>query len=467
MPDLFCPTHGPFDASYRSCPYCAAYPPVAAKPIDRNLKISTALPKGFCVGNYIIEKTIGKGGIGSVYLAHHSILKYPAAIKVHEYFPKDESVGNAFLESASSLSQLHHPNIVQLFDYGFVDDHAYMVMEYIDGNILSDLIPSNQTQEWTARIIQYFVQLLSAVRYAHNCVFISRNDRKRRGIIHGDIKPQNIFISKNDNSLKLSDFMIPDVQKYLGSNEPIYPEFHSTDYPPTDYPQPPQPLIDDDDTESYGTPEYMPPEQRDGYLAETSDIFTLGATLYQAVTGLSPQSLSEGVTPKKANPYLPKWVEYVIIKSMEHNPIDRFQSVAEIEAIFLESIHRSPSNSGHISELIMGDKVEIDMSDITNLKGQMFIGKFNKVVANLGDSGQHEMAEALKVLKEAIMSSKNLSQDEKQEHIEVVNQIGDEASKPKPNKTLLKALGEGLLIALKAVPDLSKAIVAIEPFLPK
>lgn len=438
-----------------------------------NLNTSESLPPNFHVGNYIVDKIIGKGGIGSVYLAHHSILNYPAAIKVHEYFPKDESVGKAFLESASFLSQLHHPNIVQLYDYGFVNERAYMAMEYIDGNMLADLIPNHQTQEWTARILQLFVQLLSAVRYAHNSIFIFPSGQKKRGIIHGDIKPQNIFVSKNDNSLKLSDFMIPDVQRYLGSEEPIYVEFDNVakenldDDNPFGEAPPPAPLIDDGDTQDYGTPEYMPPEQWEGYLSETNDIFTLGATLYQSLTGLPPKSLLEGVTPKKVNPFLPKWVEFVILKAMEQKPEDRFQSVAEIEAIFLESIHRSPSNSGQIKELIMGDKLEIDMSDVANLKGQMFIGKFNKVVADLGDSGQHEMAEALKILKEAIMSSGHLNQEAKQEHIEVVNQIGEEASKPKPNKTLLKALGDGLLVALKNVPDVIKAIAAVAPYLPK
>ena len=440
-----------------------------------NTSMSETLPKNFRVGNYIIDKIIGKGGIGSVYLAHHGILNYPAAVKVHEYFPEDESVGRAFLESASFLSQLHHPNIIQLYDYGFVNDRGYMAMEYIDGNTLFDLIPNNQTQEWTARIIQLFVQLLSAVRYAHNSIFIKPNGQQRRGIIHGDIKPQNIFISKNDNSLKLADFMIPDVQRYLGSEEPIYIEFNDSAQDSNNplnepAPQPPRPVLDLDDdppTEDYGTPEYMPPEQWEGRLSETNDIFTLGATLYQSVTGLSPKSLLEGITPKKANPYLPKWVEFVILKAMERNPEDRFQSVAEIEAIFLESMHRTPSNSGYISELIMGDKLEIDMSDITNLKGQMFIGKFNKVVSDLGESGQHEMAEALKILKEAIMSSQHLTQDAKQEHIEVVNQIGEEASQPKPNKTPLTALGKGLLIALESVPDLIKAIAAVAQYLPK
>jgi serine/threonine protein kinase len=440
-----------------------------------NTNMSESLPRYFRVGNYIIDKIIGKGGIGSVYLAHHSILNYPAAVKVHEYFPEDESVGRAFLESASLLSQLHHPNIIQLYDYGFVNNRAYMVMEYIDGNTLFNLIPNNQTQEWTARIILLFVQLLSAVRYAHNSIFIEPNGQKRRGIIHGDIKPQNIFINKNDNSLKLADFMIPDVQRYLNREAPRYVGFDELAKEGTNknnlYDESiqltPPLLLDDDATKDYGTPEYMPPEQVEGFLYETSDIFTLGATLYQLVTGLSPKSLLEGITPKKVNPFLPKWVEFVILRTMEQNPEDRFQSVAEIEAIFLESIHRMQSYSGNINELIMGDKLEIEISDITNPKGQMFIGKFNKVVADLGESRQYEIAEALKIIKEAIMSSQHLTQEAKQEYIEVVNQIGKEASKPKPNKTLLKALGEGLLLALKTVPDLIKAIAAVAPYLQK
>jgi hypothetical protein len=183
------------------------------------------------------------------------------------------------------------------------------------------------------------------------------------------------------------------------------------------------------------------------------------------LTGLSPKTLFDGIKPRQVNPYIPRWVEQIIIKTMEPEPSKRYGSVAEIEAVFLENIHKSPSSANLIQEVIMGDKFDVNTGNITNTDGQLFIGKFNEVHANLSSSGQTEMAEALKVLKDAIMTSKHIDDDKKQEHIEVVNQIGEEATKEKPNKTLLKIMGEGLLSALKTVPDIAKAIAAVTPFL--
>lgn len=443
--------------------------------MERN--ISEPLPKNYRVGNYVVDKIIGKGGIGSVYLAHHYLLHYKAAIKVHEYLPDDELISNAFLESANYLSQLHHPNIIQLLDYGFVDDRSYMAMEYMDGTTLFDQIPNNQNKDWTARIIQLSVQLLSAVRYSHNIMLVKHDGRQKRGVIHGDIKPNNIFLSKNDGSLKLSDFLIPQVQWILQGKESEDSDFdvlfeeapgllNENSY--SKYIESLKDMNSDPKiTRLFGTPEYMPPEQWEGTLTEVSDIFTIGATLYQSVTGLPPKSFFKGITPRKVNPFLPKWFEYVISRAMEKNPEDRFQSASEIEAVFLESMYHSPLSNNVISELVLGDKVDISMGDLNNQEGQVFIGKFNQVVVELNASGKNNQAEAIKTLKEAIMSSKYLTQEDKKEYIEVVNQIGEEVIKPKQNKTLLKTLGKGLLVALQTVPDLIKAIAALETFIPK
>jgi len=110
------------------------------------------LPNGTKIGNYTVVAKIGGGGIGSVYLGRHQLIQQFAAIKVHDYFPTDEYVGRAFLQAANYLSQLDHPNIVQLYDYGFHQngryEHAYMSMEYVFGSTLAELIPSQQTKAW-------------------------------------------------------------------------------------------------------------------------------------------------------------------------------------------------------------------------------------------------------------------------------------------------------------------------------
>ena len=426
---------------------------------------------GSTLGNFVIAEKIGVGGIGTVFRAYHRILNYEVAIKIHQHFSDNEIVGIAFLQSANYLSQLTHPNIIRLYDYGFSKGHAYMAMEFIEGQTLDKLIPRTQTTEWIRLASEYFVQLLSAVRYAHDCVFLNLAGEQVQGIIHGDIKPQNLFIAKNNGSVKLTDFMIPDLQKFLGKEAPDFEKLLAP------YVKPLTPTERARLTEKmsayatmdFGTPEYMPPEQWEGKVSIKTDIFTLGATFYELLTNHPPMDLFKGIKPRSINPFIPKWMEQVIIKAMQPDPSARFDSVAEIESVFREQAEKTPSNTINfmIREILMGDKIDIKMGDLSNITGQIFIGKFNEVVSNLNNVGQTDFAEALKVLKDAIMASEHISVENKKENIEVINQIGEEASKPKPNKTLLSALGKGLLIALKGVPDLISAIAAVAPYLPK
>ena len=113
----------------------------------------------------------------------------------------------------------------------------------------------------------------------------------------------------------------------------------------------------------------------------------------------------------------------------------------------------------------MGDNVHNTAGDISNVSGQIFIGKFNDVRATLNAHGQTELAQTLKLLTEAVMASQHLSEEQKQEQTEVINQIGEEAAKPKPNKTLLKMLSNGLIAVLQAIPDVAKAVAAAAPLL--
>lgn len=116
---------------------------------------------------------------------------------------------------------------------------------------------------------------------------------------------------------------------------------------------------------------------------------------------------------------------------------------------------------------IMGDKLDFSNSNITNNGGQMFLGKFQDVIANLNASGKQEFGNALTNVKNEIEKSDKLSETEKQEVLEMVHQIGAEAAKSKPNKPILQALGDGLLKALKAIPDLVKVVGVLIALLPK
>ena len=429
------------------------------------------IPDGKKLGNYIIIKKIGEGGIGAVYLARHRILLHSVAIKIHDYFQADQHIGKAFLQASNYLSQLNHPNIIRFYDYGFQDGHAYQVMEYVEGQTLASLIPNMQTKTWLNQCLQYIGEILSALRYAHNCPYLDVDGKVKKGIIHGDIKPHNIFLDRASNSVKIADFMMPDVQAFLGQHNVSFEDITTTEF---------------------GTPEYMAPEQEQGKVSQQTDIFSLGTTLYELVTGQRPniygyikeeyekkviigenntaESLAEVLlrhTPSHLNPYIPEWLEHFIIKSIEREPSKRFQTIAEMERFFLQNV--SPEQkliTFDIKELTMGDKFDIRTGDISNVTGQLFIGKFNEIIANLNSTGKADMAEALKTLKEAVMASQLISEDKKREHIEVINQFGEEAAKEKPNKTLLEIIGSGLVSALKVVPDIAKAIAAVLPFIP-
>src|SRR5260370_32955649 len=110
---------------------------------------------------------------------------------------------------------------------------------------------------------------------------------------------------------------------------------------------------------------------------------------------------------------------------------------------------------------MMGDTVNNTVGDISNVSGQIFIGKFNNVLANLNAIDQTELAQTLKLLTETVMASQHLSEVQKQEQTEVINQIGEEAAKPKPNKTLLKMLSDGLIAVCKAVPYVAKVVADV------
>lgn len=422
----------------------------------------TLFMEGAQIGNYTLVEKIGEGGVGAVYKAHHNLLNQVVAVKVLERFPKDPIISTTFLQAANYLSQLNHPNIVSIYDYGLIQHKAYIAMEFIEGTTLDKLIPKTSSEAWTNRAILIFVQLLSAVRYAHSCIYRNLGGEQVEGIIHGDIKPGNILVNSGSDIIKLTDFMIPDIQQYLThENLELRNLIAPFGIPFTKAEQ--QNIIDrimPVSSAMFGTPKYMPPEQWDGKVSIQADIFCLGATLYELLTGLPPMSLFKGVRPRQVNPFISEWTDDFIVKSMKIEPSERYNSVAEIEFLFRNNL----KTSIEIKELVMGNKIEFNNTGTINNNGQLFIGKFNDVYAKLNTSGNSELAEALKTLKVAIMASKEISEEQKEESIEVVNNIGSEALKEKPNKTIINALWEGLSSSLKAIPDITKAIVAIAPF---
>ena len=257
--------------------------------------------------NYEIKSLIGEGGMGAVYMAEHLQVNRKVAIKVlHPKFLKNEEIKLRFKNEAATLSHLHHPNIVGLFDYLEDETGLYLIMEYVDGVQLDDYISNTTGPMPEEKAIPLIKQILSAFAYAHE-----------KGVVHRDIKPANIIITKT-NEVKILDFGIA---KILGESNNMTKT-----------------------GTQMGTVFYMSPEQVQGKKADVrSDIYSLGVTFYQMLTGVNPYQnitteyevytkiVKEDLPP--ANQIYPGVSAYLvsILKfALEKDPDLRFQNCTEI-----------------------------------------------------------------------------------------------------------------------------------------
>lgn len=180
-----------------------------------------------------------------MFLGRHQLLNREVVIKLHEALAEDSGAAAAFLRASNYLSRLDHPNIVRLYDFGFVNKTAYMAIEYAPLGSLAEHWPRDRaTPRWVTRCIELFADLASALRYAHGCEYLDLHGKRQVGVLHGDIKPSNIVLT-DDGTAKLTDFMVPALQRVLARNNQGF---------------------DIADTSMYGTPRYMPPEQHGGVV---------------------------------------------------------------------------------------------------------------------------------------------------------------------------------------------------------
>lgn len=257
-------------------------------------------------GRYKILMQIGGGGMSHVYLAHDMILNRDVAIKILRYdFSNEEELQKRFQREALSATSLLHPNIVAVYDVGEDADMHYIVMEYIEGKTLKKYI-----QEFAplspARTLQIMKQLTSAMAHAHE-----------NGIIHRDIKPQNILMN-DDGTVKVTDFGIATTLNATGLTQ----------------------------TNSVmGTVHYLSPEQaRGGIATKRSDIYSLGIVMYELLTGELPFSgesavsialkhlQSETPSVREFDATIPQSVENIVLKATAKNPEHRYKNTEEMLA---------------------------------------------------------------------------------------------------------------------------------------
>ena len=267
---------------------------------------------------YEIIKLIGEGGMANVYLAYDTILERNVAVKVlRGDLADDEKFVRRFQREALSASSLSHPNIVEMYDVGEDNGNFYIVMEYIDGQTLKQLI-KKRGHLTVPEAIDIMLQLTDGLAHAHDSY-----------IIHRDIKPQNIMILE-DGMVKITDFGIA-----MAINASDLTQTNSV----------------------MGSVHYLPPEQAAGKGSTIkSDIYSLGILFYEMLAGTMPFRGETAVeialkhikdpmpSIRKINPKVPQSVENIIFKATAKNPKNRYNNVRELHDDLKTALDKDRAN---------------------------------------------------------------------------------------------------------------------------
>ena len=255
-------------------------------------------------GRYEITELIGVGGMADVYKATDIIDNKEVAVKIlKKEFAENEEFLRRFRNESKAIALLSHPNIVKVYDVNFDDKMQYIVMEYIDGITLKEYIDNEKVLTWKDSV-HFIIQVLRALQHAHD-----------RGIVHRDIKPQNIMLF-TDGTIKVMDFGIAKFAREDGGTQSDH---------------------------AIGTVHYISPEQARGdETDEKSDIYSVGVMLYEMLTGQKPFDTDNPISiavmqmqatperPRSVNPDIPAGLEEIILRAMEKDPENRYQTAADM-----------------------------------------------------------------------------------------------------------------------------------------
>lgn len=278
-----------------------------------------ALKPGARFGRYEVLTTVGAGGMGEVYLAHDTQLRRNVALKLlARELTRDERGLRRFEQEARAASALNHPNILTVYEFGQIEGTYYIASEYVEGETLRERIKRAKLQ--VAEVTDLAIQMASALAAAH-----------ARGIVHRDIKPDNIIV-RNDGLVKVLDFGIAKLNAGLGGlagGGGLLSTALSTSRPGA----------------VFGTIRYMSPEQARGHDVDgRSDLFSLGVVMYEMVTGHAafqgdtasdviaeilkgePEPLADAV------PDLPPEFDSIVLRAMRKSCEERYQSASEMLA---------------------------------------------------------------------------------------------------------------------------------------
>lgn len=290
-------------------------------------------------GRYEVQEIIGVGGMSVVYKAYDNIDDRIVAIKIlKEEFLNNEEFKRRFKNESKAIALLSHPNIVKVYDVNFGEKLQYIVMEYIDGITLKEYINKQGAITWNDALF-FMTQILRAVQHAHD-----------KGIVHRDIKPQNIILLPNGN-IKVTDFGIA---RFSRSETRTLTE------------------------NAIGSVHYISPEQAKGeFTDEKADIYSLGVVLYEMLAGSVPFEADSAVSvalmqlqadAKKLtdiNPDIPKGLEQICIHAMQKNPLDRYQTATEM-LLDIEEVIKNPNVTfEYISKVDSNPTKIVSKSDIS------------------------------------------------------------------------------------------------------
>jgi eukaryotic-like serine/threonine-protein kinase len=253
---------------------------------------------------YLLERKLGAGGMADVWLAEDQELGRRVAVKIlHGKYANDEQFVERFRREATHAAGLSHPNIVSIFDRGVAEGSYYIVMEYVEGRTLKELIVTRGPCPVPVAV-SYTRQILAAVRYAH-----------RNGIIHRDVKPHNVIVDR-EGRVKVADFGIA----RAGASEMT--EAGSI----------------------VGTAQYLSPEQARGApVEESSDLYSTGVVLYEILTGAVPftgetpveiamKHLSQPpVAPSTLRAEIPHDLDLVVLRALAKEPAERYRTAEDMD----------------------------------------------------------------------------------------------------------------------------------------
>jgi len=304
--------------------------------------------------NYTIISQLGKGGMGAVYLAQDKRLDRKVAIKVltlneNLSLEQKSEIIARFQKEAKAIAKLSHPNVVAIHDIGEDNGEYYMVMEFLEGKSIGSILDKDKKLP-IQECIDISIQICKALDYIHS-----------NSIVHRDIKPDNIIITKN-NIAKITDFGIAQ---------------NDSD----------QMRLTQDGT-ILGSIMYISPEQlrNSKEVDNRADIFSYGVTLYQMITGKMPfdgETVGEVVTkilssqpelPRKYNPDIPFELERIIMKALNKDREKRYQNMKEMEKDLVSLLKNTSTNilantSKNISNsTVILDKKNINLPNTNNLK---------------------------------------------------------------------------------------------------